>query len=274
MNKDCKNNGACKSMYEAKKYKILSVKKQTDDNWLYTLDCDLNPAPGQFVEVSIPGLGEAPISTASNNDRKLELNVRTVGNITQAMTHLKKEDKISIRGPYGNGFPMHHFKGDNIVIIGGGCGTAPLKGVIEYIDNNREDYKDVLIFFGYRSPEDILFEHHIPKWHEKFVYNMTVDKNPEHLDLGCPTGFVTKLVEDYKMDNKDKVVLICGPEIMMKSVVNILLDKGFNEDQIFVSYERHMKCCTGKCGHCMIRGTYVCKDGPVFRWDFAKGLTE
>lgn len=269
---ECK--GTCKSMYESKKYKVLSVKKQTNDNWLYTLDCDINPAPGQFVEVSIPGLGEAPISTASNNDKKLELNVRAVGGITQAMTHLKPGDKIGIRGPYGQGFPMHHFKGDNIVIIGGGCGAAPLKGVIEYIDNNRVDYKDILIFFGYRSPEDILFEHHINDWHEKFIYNMTVDKNPENHEIGCPTGFVTKLVEDYQMNNENKVVLICGPDIMMKSVVQILLNKGFNEDQIFVSYERHMKCCTGKCGHCMIKGTYVCKDGPVFRWDFAKTLKE
>lgn len=262
------------NIYEHKLYKILEVIKQTNDNTLYRIACDINPLPGQFVEVSIPGLGEAPISTASYDNKILELNVRTVGNVTFAMTKLKKGSMISLRGPYGVGFPMKSFEGNNLVIIGGGCGAAPMKGVIDYVDKNREKYKDVLVFFGYRTPEDVLFKHHIKGWEEKFLYNMTVDANPNETHIGCPTGFVTKLLDDATFNNENKIVMMCGPEVMMKHSIEVLKKKGFNDDQIFVSLERNMKCCTGKCGHCMIKGTYVCKDGPVFRWDFAKELKE
>jgi anaerobic sulfite reductase subunit B len=262
------------NIFQHKLYTITEVQKQNHDNILFSIDCDINPYPGQFVQVNVPGLGEAPISTASFNGKELQLNIRVVGNVTYAMTKLKKGDKISLRGPYGQGFPMHHFEGNNIILIGGGCGVAPLKGVIDYLDANREKYHDIIMFFGYRSPKDILFKHHMDGWQEKFIYNMTVDENPEKIEVGCPTGFVTSALEKYEMNNENKIVLMCGPEIMMKKTVEILKKKGFNDDQIFLSYERHMKCCTGRCGHCMIKGTYVCKDGPVFRWDFAKELKE
>ena len=145
-------------IYEAKQYKIKEVIPETSDNVMLRVKTKLNPMPGQFVEVSIPGIGEAPISSASYNKHELDLNVRVVGNVTGALLNFKKGDKLHLRGPYGRGYPMDEFKGQDLILIGGGCGVAPIRGIIEYIDEHRLDYKEIHLFFGFRTPEDVLFK--------------------------------------------------------------------------------------------------------------------
>ncbi|MFH1589442.1 MAG: FAD/NAD(P)-binding protein [archaeon] len=261
------------NIYQSNLYKVLDVIKQTSDNFLIRIKTNLNPQPGQFVNVSIPGIGEAPISSASYNKKQLDLNVRIVGKVTEAMCKLKKGDKIQLRGPYGKGYPMEKFKGKNLILIGGGCGVAPLRGVIEYLEKNRADYKDIHLFFGYRSPADVLFKDEINGWTKQYQMNLSVDEAVGDNPFNCPVGFVTQILAKADL-SKDAEALMCGPPIMMDKSIAIIKEKSITDEQIWVSLERHMKCCTGKCGHCMVNDKYVCMDGPVFRYDEVKNLDE
>ncbi|MBT4823892.1 FAD/NAD(P)-binding protein [Candidatus Woesearchaeota archaeon] len=250
-----------------KKKKIIDFKRETSINFTLKLDWKVKHDPGQFMMVGIPGIGECPISICSYSDQYVELSIREVGNVTKALGNLKKGGFVFARGPFGRGYPMHYFKGNNVIIVGGGCGIAPLKGVIEYITKNRTDFKDVLLYLGYRSPDDVIFEEQLKSWEKKFCLNVSYDKAPAKSCYDGKVGFVTELIRKSKFDNKNKIVFICGPPIMMETVINILKKKKFNNDQIYISAERRMQCGGGKCGHCMIHGVYVCKDGPVFRYD-------
>lgn len=262
------------NIFQSNRYKIKEVIPQTGDNILLKVKTNMNPLPGQFVEVSIPGLGEAPISSASYNNKLLDLNIRKVGSVTNAVADLKKGAKLHLRGPYGTGYPMEKLKGKNLVLIGGGCGVAPLRGAIEYVDKSRLDYREINMFFGFRTPDDVLFQEEMKQWEKRYHLHMSVDEVPNDNPFNCPVGFVTQILQDAKLTTKNTEVLICGPPIMMNKSIEILETKGFADDQIWVSLERHMKCTTGKCGHCMIHGKYVCIDGPVFRYDEVKGVDE
>lgn len=258
-----------------KPYKILDSRIESSDSFTLKVDMKCVHDPGQFVEVTLPGIGEAPISICSYSKDYLMLNIRRVGNMTNLLSKMKKGDTIFIRGPYGKGYPMHYFKGNNIILIGGGCGIAPLRGIIDYVDANRSDFKEVFLFLGYRSPDDILFKHELDEWRKKYKLIITLDKNDEgKFCYNARTQFITEALKNTGINNEQKIVFVCGPPIMMKIVVDILKNKGFNDDQIYLSFERHMKCGIQKCGHCMINGVYVCKDGPVFRYDQVTGLSE
>ncbi|MBU1975221.1 MAG: FAD/NAD(P)-binding protein [Nanoarchaeota archaeon] len=254
--------------------KIIDYVIESGDTFSIKLDVKMEHDPGQFVMCSIPGIGESAISICSFSRDYLELNIREVGNVTNAISRLKKDDSLLIRGPYGHGYPMDDFKDNSIVIIGGGSGVAPLKGIIEYVDTRRSDFKYIDIFIGYRTPEDILFKKQLKSWKTNHKVHLSVDKNPNKTKFDGKVGFVTELLKQSDFDNKGRIAVICGPPIMIKFVVGILKDKGFNEDQIFVSAERMMQCGVGFCGHCMINGKYCCKDGPVFRYDEIKDLPE
>jgi len=144
--------------YVPKPYMVLQNTRETFDTFTLTVGMKVNHEPGQFVQVSMPGFGESPISICSYSEEFVKLNIREVGNVTKALSRLKKNDKILIRGPYGSGYPMELLKGNSIVIIGGGCGVAPLRSIIEYVEKHRDDYKDIFLFLGYRSPDDIIFK--------------------------------------------------------------------------------------------------------------------
>ena len=180
---------------------------------------------------------------------------------------IKKGDNLFVRGPYGKGYPTHYFKGNNIIIIGGGCGIAPLKGVIEYIEKNISEFKDIYLFFGFRLPDELLFREQLSRWQNKFKLQVSFDKIPNKTCLEGRAGFITQLIEESNLNNQNKIVIICGPPVMMSKTIQILQNRGFNNDQIFISMERLMNCGIGKCGHCMIHGKYTCLDGPVFRYD-------
>ena len=254
--------------------KIIGKTEESPDTVTFRVDWQVKHDPGQFIEISIPGVGEAPISFCSYNDTYCEFNVRLAGNVTKAIHRLEVGDMMQVRGPFGHGYPMQYFIGNHLLFIGGGCGVAPLKGIIEYVEQHRAEFKDVDLYFGYRSRDDILFKHLLDDWEKQFKLHVTIDHDAGDFSYSCPTGFVTQAIQDDPISPENKLVFICGPPIMMDKTVPLLLKKGFHEDQIWVSAERHMKCCTGKCGHCMIHGKYACKDGPVFRYDELKGVEE
>jgi len=262
------------NQYIPKPYKVLEFFRETSDTFTLTIDMKVKHDPGQFFQVSVPGVGESPISICSDSDQFIKLNIRQVGNVTNALAKLRKGDTILIRGPYGRGYPMAKLYGNNLLIIGGGCGVAPLKGIIDYVENHREDYKEVKLYLGYRSPKDIIFKRELEEWKNKYHLNVTVDKDLKPgscYNYNIKEGFITKALEEAHIDNHNKVAFVCGPPVMMKYVIGILKNKGFNDDQIFISAERLMFCGIGVCCHCMIRDKYTCVDGPVFRYDEIKG---
>ncbi len=261
--KECK----AENPYLPKPAKIVMYRRESSDCFHIRLDYKGTYDPGQFFQVSLPGIGEAPISVASYSKDFLELNIREVGNVTNALAILKKGDTLLIRGPYGKGYPMEKFVGKQLIVIGGGSGVAPLKGVLAYVDKHKSDFGEVNLYFGFRTPEDILFKEDMKQWGKKYQLNLSVDKNPKHTKVTYDVCFVTNLVEKSKLTPENKIVFVCGPPIMMKIVIGLLKNKGFDEKQIYVSTERLMSCALGICGHCMIHGKYTCLDGPVFQYD-------
>lgn len=256
--------------YLPKPYTVTEYFRETADTFTIKIDMKTKHDPGQFVQVSIPGIGECPISICSDSDQYLELNIRQVGNMTNALAKIKQGDTLLVRGPYGRGYPMDVLRGNNLVIVGGGCGVAPLKGIIDYVEHHRDEYQEVKLFLGYRTPNDIIFKRELEEWKNKYHLNVTVDKQSHGAscyNYDVKEGFITNALKEAPLSNNNTVAFVCGPPVMMKFAVEILKEKGFNEDQIFISAERLMYCGIGVCCHCMIHGKYTCLDGPVFRYD-------
>jgi anaerobic sulfite reductase subunit B len=267
-----------KMLFSSKPFKIVKKEKQTKDVVLFTLEkpdkkkVELCYKPGEFFQVALPGIGEAPISVCSCSKDFIEFNIRGVGEVTDKLIAMEPGDYMWLRGPYGTQYPMEELKGNSLFIIGGGTGVAPLRGVLKYVEQHRADYDRVHICFGFKCPDEILFKKDMERWNRIFDLSISVDKAPG--DYKGKVGLVTKIVEESGLDNRNKAVMICGPPIMMKFTIQTLEKMGFNHDQIFLSFERRMKCGVGMCGHCMVSGKYVCKDGPVFRYDKIKGMHE
>jgi sulfite reductase subunit B len=227
----------------------------------------LGHMPGQFVEVSVPGIGEAPISVSSTpgSNGSFELVVRNVGNVSRKMHNMAAGEKVGIRGPFGTSFPVDGaMKGKDILFICGGIGLVPVRSAIQYVLDNRADYGKVTILFGARSPADRLFTDETAKWAatEGVTYLETVDHGGPDWDGNV--GVITTLMPDLEIDPANTVAVVCGPPIMYKFVIVELHKMEVKNENIYISLERHMKCGVGKCGHCQINDIYVCQDGPVF----------
>lgn len=257
--------------YKTRRYTITDKRKFTEDTILFRLACGLDPAPGQFVEVSVHGIGECPISVSSCSSSYIDLLIRDMGNVTSKLVALEKGDTMDIRGPYGKGYPVADFESKNIVIIAGGTGVAPPRSVIEHIIRKRKRFGQVHIFLGFREPKEILFHKDIERWQSMFDVIFTVDKcaDPNYQGKVC---FVTDAFSEAQIPPEDAVAVLCGPPVMMKVACGKLQEKGYKDEQMYLSFERHMKCGIGKCGHCVIAGKYVCKDGPVFNYTVARGF--
>lgn len=252
--------------------KVEKVFRETKDTKTLRVSYPSNHAPGQFVQVSVLGKGEAPISICSHSPDHLELCVRDVGEVTHALQDVKEKDVIGIRGPYGSGYPMDEFAGKKLLIVGGGSGVAPLRGIIKYIEQNAGNYEDVTIMLGFRNPDELLFRRDLDKWDDMFNLKLTCDKKLPGWKGNV--GLITELLEKSKPSPENTVAFLCGPPIMIKFVLKSLKNLGFEDRQIWLSLERRMKCGVGKCGHCTISSKYVCKDGPVFNYTEAKKLTD
>ena len=262
---------ASSNPYKPTAVEILKVINETADTKTFRLKLSHSPMPGMFYELSLFGYGEVPISVASYNDKYVDFCIRNVGTVTSALHKLSKGDKIYVRGPYGNGYPMQNFKDKDITIIAGGTGVAPVKGAIEYIEKHKNDYKNIKIFLGYRSYDDILFNDAIKRWQKNFNVAIALDKKDPR--WSGSVGVITKLIKKTRL-NPDSVYILCGPPIMLKFVIQELKTINVPDENIYISFERFMQCGIGKCGHCMIEDKYVCKDGPVFRYDSAKYLKD
>ncbi len=233
------------------------------------LDQDFLWNPGQFMMVGVFGIGESAISLSNvEEDYIINMTIRNVGNVTNKIFNMKKGDIVGIRGPYGTGWPLEKAKGKDILIVAGGMGLAPLRGVIDYINKNRKEFDDLEIIYGARSPEDMIFKYEFKKWKKikNCTLHLTADNITEKPLFECQIGLVTSCFPLMKTHHRNAIAFICGPEIMMRYAAKCLETIGYNDNQIYLSLERRMKCGIGKCGHCQIGTKFVCKHGPIFNY--------
>jgi sulfite reductase subunit B len=237
---------------------------------------DLNHEPGQFVEVSIPGVGEAPISISSSPTKRgsFELVARNVGKVTGVLHTLEASDEVGIRGPFGRGFPVQILEGNDLLFVAGGLGIVPLRSLINYVIDNRRDFGKVNILLGCKTPGDMLFGDECDTWQKRLDVNFSCTVDRADPEWKGNVGLITSLIPGVTLDAERTFAIICGPPIMYKFVLIELVKKEIPENQIFVSLERHMKCGLGKCGHCQIQQYYCCQDGPVFSYDQIKDIKE
>jgi sulfhydrogenase subunit gamma (sulfur reductase) len=285
---------AIMNVLEPTKARITQIRKMTEYESLITirfLDSNFLDGfvykPGQFVKLGVMGVGEAPISIcmAQTKDPGLELCVRNAGRVTNAVHNLKVGDLLWVRGPYGNGFPMNEFEGCDLILVAGGLGIAPIRGVLQYALLNREKYGEISLLYGIRCYDLMLFKEDVLNWFRNgdeqgvrlyLSYEDAKDEMCNGLkcerDERCTQGLVTKLFSMIEPLPKNTVALLGGPPIMYKFTVMELDKLGFEPDKVYMTLERRMKCGVGQCGNCIV-GTgksirYVCKDGPVFSlWD-------
>jgi NAD(P)H-flavin reductase/formate hydrogenlyase subunit 6/NADH:ubiquinone oxidoreductase subunit I len=238
----------------------------------------LNHVPGQFVEVSVFGVGEAPISVSSSPTHKgtFQLCVRKVGNVTTKLHTLNVGDKVGIRGPFGHGFDTEFLKGKDLLFIAAGLGIAPLRSLLNYVLDNRADYGRVILLYGCKEPRELLFGDEIATLEKRddVEYKPTVDWCPENEVWTGNIGVITTLIPQVNFDPESTYAIVVGPPIVYKFVIYDLKKRNFPDDHIILSLERRMKCGVGKCGHCQINQIYVCKDGPVFNYSKIKGVPE
>ena len=260
---------------------LKRVEKLTELETLFEIELDdgrpLGHQPGQFVEISVMGYGEAPISVSSApSGNTFELIVRKVGDVTSKLHAMKPGEKVGIRGPFGKGFDMEALKRKNLLFIGGGIGIIPMRSPINYVLNNRQDFGEVTILYGCKKPCELLFKEEVAEWETRkdIQFMRSVDKCPEGESWDGETGVITCLIPKVKFDPKNTIAIVVGPPIMYRFVIRDLTNLGMPEENIIVSLERRMKCGVGKCGHCQINGVYVCKDGPVFNYKDVKDLPE
>lgn len=250
---------------------ILEVIKHTDLEYTFRMAYDGEAKPGQFFEISLPKYGEAPISVSGIGEGTIDFTIRRVGKVTNEVFETYVGDKLLIRGPYGNGFDINNYRGKEIVIIGGGTGVSPMRGVIQHFAAHPEEAVSTTVIAGFKSPKDVLFKADFEEWTKTINVIKTVDSAPE--GYTGPVGMVTKYIPELKFKDVSNAVFICvGPPIMIRFTVMEILKLGVEEKQIWTSYERKMCCGLGKCGHCRMNEKYVCLDGPVFNYTEAKEL--
>jgi sulfhydrogenase subunit gamma (sulfur reductase) len=269
------------SVYLPVMARVLKVERLTELERLFTLQLpggrSLGNDPGQFVECSLMGIGEAPISISSSPSRSngtFELCIRRAGDLTNALHRLVPGDLVGVRGPFGHGFPIARMRGKDVIFAAGGLGLAPLRSLINQVLDERGGFGRVIILYGTKHPSEILFSQELQEWagRDDVEFHMTVDRADG--DWAGNVGVITTLFPKVTINPRNTVAATCGPPIMYRFVLMELLGKGIPETQIYLSLERRMKCGVGKCGHCQINDLYCCQDGPVFSNAQIKGLEE
>ena len=263
---------------------ITDIKQETPDTRTYDVKIKKKDEarlfvsrPGQFVEASVFGAGEAPfgLTTSPHEPGVMTFTVRACGRVTNALAELKKGDEIGIKGPLGNSFlDKIDSRGKDVLVIGGGIGLPPLRSMIDHIFNHRLDYRDFTILYGARTPADRVYKYQLSDWEKKTDLKLIQTVDVADKEWTGNVGVVTTLFPKLKLDIPNTVVYTCGPPIMIKFVIIELLKLGLPEKQIVSTLERYMKCGVGKCGHVCIGNKYVCTEGPVFDYTEIKGLAE
>lgn len=252
---------------------VLAIIPHTAIEYTFRMAYQGEVKPGQFFEVSIPKFGEAPISVSGIGDGYIDLTIRRVGLVTNEIFEQYEGSTLWLRGPYGNGFDLEQYKGKELIIIAGGTGLSPVRGIIDYFYHHPKECKSLTLIAGFKSPEDILFQEDITHWKTQLQVTITVDQAPQG---SCyPTGLVTTYIPYLAINHLDDIeAIVVGPPVMMKFTILELLKRGISEHNIWVSQERKMCCGLGKCGHCRINDVYVCLDGPVFQYTKSKQLID
>jgi sulfite reductase subunit B len=233
---------------------------------------------GQFVELTVPGVGEAPFTPSSSPYLKesLEVTIMNAGRVTASLHNLSKGDKVGIRGPYGHEYPLAEFKDKEVLIVGGGVGLAPLRALFLTLVHTLQDYKKIVFCYGAKTSADIVYKNAIladwQKLDEKISFRISVDVGDESWQ--GRVGLVTTTLDELDVDINNSVSVVCGPPIMMKFTTFKLLDLGYSPDAIYLSMEKNMSCGIGKCGHCRLGKYYVCKDGPIFTYEKIQAIEE
>jgi NAD(P)H-flavin reductase len=258
-------------------YRVMKVGRETADTYTLTLAAadgsqNFSFAPGQFNMLYAFGAGESPISISGDPARPETLvhTVRAVGAVTKTICGLKKGDVLGVRGPFGAPWPMAQAPGQDVLVIAGGLGLAPLRPAIYHLLAGRQDYGSLELIYGARTPEDLLYRKELELWRGRFDFRVHVTVDAARGDWRANVGVVTNLIARARFDPVHTLALVCGPGVMMRFTVQELLSHGLKMENIYVSMERNMKCGLGLCGHCQLGPFFVCKDGPVFRYDLIK----
>lgn len=256
-------------------HKIIDIIKETETEWIFRMENTLPIEDGQFMQLSIPRIGEAPISVSGYGEGYCDFTIRNVGKVTNELFNLKKGNNIFMRGAYGHGWPLAKFQKKNMLIIAGGTGVAPIKTLVTKFFEHPEEYGEIYLIFGFKDSQSILFRKTLDEWKKAPNFHAIYTLDREKYE-DWETGLVTQFVKDvpFKEFNGNYECVVVGPPIMMKFAVQALDQENIPEDKIWVSYERNMSCGIGKCGHCRIDSTYVCVDGPVFNYAAAKNLID
>jgi NAD(P)H-flavin reductase len=258
-------------------YQIQQVWQETHD----TFTVELRPTdgvpdrpfiPGQFNMLYVFGAGEVPISISGDPSRRTALvhTTRVVGQLTNAMRRLKRGGMLGVRGPFGSHWAVEEAEGNDVVIVAGGIGLAPLRPALYHLLSHRDKYGKIVLLYGTRSPSDILYRKEIEHWraHLDLDVQVTVDRADDNWRGNI--GVVTTLIQRVPFDPLNTIAMVCGPEVMMRFTAQELQRRGISSENIFVSMERNMKCAVGFCGHCQFGPKFICKDGPVFHYNEIK----
>lgn len=262
-------------------HRVARVRNDTDD----TFTLELEPAngtggfrfaAGQFNMLYVYGVGEIPVSISGSpvQPRLLVHTTRVVGTVTKAMRQLKRDDTLGVRGPFGSAWPIRECEGNDVVIVAGGIGMAPLRPALYQLLAQRDKYGKIVLLYGTRTPADILYRKELQQWRAQFDLEVHVTVDRALSGWRGNVGVVTTLIPKAPLDPLNTVALICGPEVMMRFTVAALKQRGIQEAEIYLSMERNMKCAIGFCGHCQYGPTFVCKDGPVYRYEQIRSLIE
>jgi NAD(P)H-flavin reductase len=255
-------------------FRVQRVRRETQDTSTLELvsanRTSISPfLAGQFNMVYVFGVGEVPMSiTGDPADAKTIVHTtRSVGVASGAICKLKRGDMVGIRGPFGSPWPVEEAAGKDVIIVAGGIGLAPLRPVIYQILSGRVKYGKLILIYGTRTPGDILYQNELAKWRSRLDFHteVTVDRAPAA--WRGSVGVVTTLIPKVSFDPQQVVAMVCGPEVMKRFVMRELENRGVKREQVYISMERNMKCAVGFCGHCQFGPQFICKEGPVFRYD-------
>ncbi|MDR1797055.1 MAG: anaerobic sulfite reductase subunit AsrB [Clostridiales Family XIII bacterium] len=253
-------------------YRILGVTKETKAEYTFRVACDVETRHGQFFQLSIPKVGEAPISVSARGEGYLEFTIRKVGRLTDGVFGLAAGDTLFMRGPYGTSWPLDEFRHKDLALIAGGTGLAPLRSTLRHFADHPGEVRSLHLIAGFKDLDSVLFAEDLARFREAFHTIATLDgAAAPGFEAGMVTAHIHKIpfasFEDYN-------VAVVGPPVMMRFVAQELEDLGVPDEKIWVSFERKMSCAVGKCGHCKIDETYVCLEGPVFNYTKARGLLD
>lgn len=264
-------SGFEKTFYLPQPVQVSGARRMTPQEVLIDLepppDSAFRYSPGQFVQLTLPGFGEVPISICSSPTRseRVQLCIRSAGSVTGALQRVRRGDWLALRGPYGRGFPLVEMAGRDLVIVAGGLGIAPLRSLIDFVADRRARFQRVAIVYGARNPAALLFEDDLARWSDSDALELTVTVDEADGHWPGRTGVATEPLRELELDAERTLAVVVGPPVLFRFAAMELFDHGLDETRIFFSLERNFHCGIGKCGHCQLNDLYVCRDGPVFR---------